>query len=56
MNSIHPSRQRRRGAINQLRVDAFMPPEMAIKAETVGVRRARRNTLALAVLAAHSSP
>ncbi len=35
-------------------VDAFMPPEMAIKAETVGVKKALmgwRNTLALAVLA-----
>lgn len=35
-------------------VDAFMPPEMALKAETVGVKKALmgwRNTLALAVLA-----
>ena len=35
-------------------IDAFIPPEMAIKAETVGVKKALmgwRNTLALAVLA-----
>lgn len=35
-------------------VDAFIPPEMAVKAETVGVKKATmgpRNTLALSVLA-----
>ena len=35
-------------------VDAFIPPEMAVKAETIGVKKARmgwRNTFALAVLA-----
>lgn len=35
-------------------VDAFIPPEMAVKAETVGVKKALmgwRNTMALAVLA-----
>lgn len=35
-------------------VDAFIPPEMAVKAETVGVKKAHmgwRNTFALAVLA-----
>ena len=37
-----------------LSVDAFIPPEMAVKAEIVGVKKANmgpRNTLALAVLA-----
>jgi formate transporter FocA len=37
-----------------LSIDAFIPPEMAVKAETVGVKKANmgwRNTLALAVLA-----
>ena len=35
-------------------IDAFIPPEMAVKAETIGVKKATmgwRNTLALAVLA-----